>query len=261
MFVFFIIIALCCVWLIGYKYMELLYYCKPVDAIQDALYPMIEGVTPYVWYGLFVPLFLGFFLFLEEEMAPIVKFISKYELPLTKSHKQASFLGKCYFFYVIYHLLLSTALLGLLAATVKVASDMQGGPVKLYVESIGMFHQNRCFLTACIIDMAHVLEGTSFFTRPGHTLTKEEESKFAGAEEEEDDEEKIADAADEFFNDKFNYSRNYGETIGVFTSICYYQVMHPTILLCGSFYYMAKFYVVSGSPMFADVSALQLPFC
>lgn len=86
-------------------------------------------------------------------------------------------------------------------------------------------------------------KGLLFFTRPGHTLTKEEESKFAGAEEEEDDEEKIADAADEFFNDKFNYSRNYGETIGVFTSICYYQVMHPTILLCGSFYYMAKFYV------------------
>lgn len=34
--------------------------------------------------------------------------------------------------------------------------------------------------------------------------------------------------ADEFFNDNFNYSRNYGETIGVFSSICYYQVRSDT---------------------------------
>ena len=48
-------------------------------------------------------------------------------------------------------------------------------------------------------------------------------------------------AKDDFFDDKFDFSRNYGETIGVFTSLCYYQVMHPTILLCGAIYYAAKY--------------------
>eukprot|EP01052_Picozoa_sp_SAG31_P003206 SAG31_NODE_122_length_23797_cov_39.343812_3_plen_653_part_00 len=243
-FLFFVAWTCIVVWLIGYLYMELLYKCPPKESIDDVLTPMRDAITPYVWYGLLTPIALGLFLFMEEEMAPIIKFISKYELPLTKSLKQSSFMGKAYFFYVIYHLFLSTAAFALLCATVQVAAEVAGGSMKLYVESIGMFHQNRCFLTACIIDMAHVLEGTAFFTRPGHTLTKEEEEKFGGAEDEEDDEEKIADHADDFFNDKFNFSRNYAETLGVFTSICYYQVMHPTILLCGSFYYIVKFYVV-----------------
>jgi hypothetical protein len=243
MFGLFLCISLCAVWCIGYLYMDIIYQVKPIDAVQDILHPMQDAVTPYVWYGLITPVLLGLFLFLEEEMAPVIKFISKYELPLTKSHKQSSFLGKCYFFYLIYHLLLSTVLLGVLAATVKVAEDMPGGAQKLYVESIGMFHQNRCFLTACVIDMMHVMEGLSFFTRSGHTLTLEEEEKFDGAEDEDDDEDKIKSKADDFFNDKFSFSRNYGEGIGVFTSICYYQVMHPTILLCGAFYYFIKLYV------------------
>lgn len=29
----------------------------------------------------------------------------------------------------------------------------------------------------------------------------------------------------------------------MFTSICYYQVMHPTILVCGAIYYLTKMYV------------------
>ena len=103
--------------------------------------------------------------------------------------------------------------------------------------------QNRCFLTACVIDMAHVMEGLSFFTRPAHTLTKDEEEKIQSAEDEEDAHEKVEDKADPHYCDKFSYSRNYGESIGVFTSICYYQCMHPTILLCGSFYYIIKMYV------------------
>jgi len=37
---------------------------------------------------------------LEEEMSPIVKFICKFESPYTKSHKQSSYLGKMYWFYV-----------------------------------------------------------------------------------------------------------------------------------------------------------------
>ena len=85
---------------------------------------------------------------LEEEMAPIVKYIAKFESPLTKSIKQSSYLGKCYWFYVIYHMLLSTTVLGWLASNVKVDEDFflgstKQGTVKLYVEAIGAFHQHR----------------------------------------------------------------------------------------------------------------------
>lgn len=195
---------------------------------------MQEAVTPYIWYGVISMFLLGAFLFLEEEMATIVKFISMFEMPLTKSQKQhacessvphrslpcclSSFvrraevkaatadMGKCFFFYVIYHLLLSTVLLGVLAATVKIDHEHHGGgAVELWVESVGMFHQNRCvsqlgagrrlhiatptccmltggvcscFVTACVIDLFHVMEGLKFFTRPAHTLTPEEQGKF-----------------------------------------------------------------------------------
>jgi hypothetical protein len=62
---------------------------------------------------------------------------------LTPFSLQGSFLGKCYGFYVIYHLLLSTTLLGWLAMNVTVDKSLPGGRRKLYVESIGMFHQVR----------------------------------------------------------------------------------------------------------------------
>jgi hypothetical protein len=186
-------------------------------------------------------------LILEEEMAPIVKFISKFETPLTKSIKQSIYLGKCYWFYVIYHMVLSTTVLGWLADNVSVDPNMhineKQGAVKLYVEAVGAFHQHRVFLTVGVIDMLHVLEGLSYFTRTGHSLTEEEEGKFKSAEDKEDEDADHEDAKDDFFDDKFDFSRNYGETIGVFTSLCYYQVMHPTILLCGAIYYQYKFYV------------------
>eukprot|EP01050_Picozoa_sp_SAG11_P001516 SAG11_NODE_66_length_18786_cov_13.533255_3_plen_649_part_00 len=242
-FFLFILLALGCVVCVGYLYMELIYKVMPVDAVAEILRPMQDATGPFVWYGIISLIFVGLFLFLEEEMAPIVKFISKYEMPLTKSHKQSSFLGKCYFFYLIYHLVLSTALLGVLALTVKIDDDFNGGALKLYVESIGMFHQNRCFLTACVIDMFHVFEGLAFVARPAHTLTMEEEAKFNSAEDEDENEDAHDEDADKYFCDKFSYSRNYGESIGVFTSICYYQTMHPTILACGAFYYIVKMYV------------------
>merc|ERR1719345_102848 len=91
--------------------------------------------------------------------------------------------------------------------------------------------------------MAHVLEGLAFFTRPARTLTDRDADKFTSAEDEEDDHDKTKEKADPHYCDKFSYSRNYGESIGVFTSICYYQCMHPTILLTGAFYYIIKMYV------------------
>ena len=81
-----------------------------------------------------------------------------------------------------------------------------------------------------------------------HELTPEEANKFESAEEQEQQlDVKITlqllqavqmactgrsyrggghqeHKLDRFFDDKFDFTRNYGETIGVFTSICYYQV-------------------------------------
>ena len=179
-------------------------------------------------------------------MAPIVKYISKYDSPKTKSIKQSGYLGKCYWFYVIYHMLLSTTVLAFLAFNVDIdpdeVVDQRHGAIKLYVEAIGAFHQHRVFLTVGVIDMIHAIEGVGYFTRKVHTLSGEEEAAFESAEDQEADQEEDP-TLDKFFDDKFDFSRNYGETIGVFTSIAYYQVMHPTILVCGALYYGAKFYV------------------
>ena len=65
-----------------------------------------------------------------------------------------------------------------------------------------------------------MLEGLKYFTRAGHTLTVVEEDKFTSAEDEEENDQNYSDGNDVFYNDKFDFSRNYGETIGVFTSIC-----------------------------------------
>ena len=123
------------------------------------------------------------------------------------------------------------------------SAKCRSGRYQLYVESVGAFHQNRLYLTACVIDFLHVLEGLSFFSRKAHTLDDEELSKFESAEDEEDEEFALEDDADKFFSDKFDYTRNYAESIAVFTSIAVYSTMHPTMMLLGSSYYAIKYYV------------------
>lgn len=246
MYIIFIFVSCGAVFFIGFEYMYYLYAMPSADWVMDTICPLQDSMGYFLW--VFCALvFVLLFLILEEEMAPIVKFIAKYESPLTKSMKQSAYMGKCYWFYVIYHMVLSTTILGWLAGNVKVDADFfidtQQGMNKLYVESIGAFHQHRVFLTVGIIDMIHVMEGASFFPRTTHTLTAKEEAKFTSAEDEDEDDQAESDSKDKFFCDKFDFTRNYGETIGVFTSICYYQVMHPTILFCGFAYYMAKFYI------------------
>jgi hypothetical protein len=209
-----------------------------------------------------------------------IKFISKYESPFTKSIKQASYLGKCYWFCeslqpatlslprsllrslvidltlaghhavdVIYHMLLSTTVLGWLAGSVVVdpalqvranstrllvcvcavdppgvnvlrsplyAVHAQGGATKLYVEAIGAFHQHRVFLTCGVIDMLHMFEGLGKFTRRTHLLTEEEAAVFKCAEDEEDEDLDHEVHMDRFFSEKFDFSRNYAETLAVF---------------------------------------------
>lgn len=263
MFFMFLLAALGAFWVLGFTYMELLYWVYPTEDIGNTYDSMKDAVGPYVWYGIFGIFTVILFLGLEEEMSPIVKYICKFEYPLTKSLKQSSYLGKIYWFYMIYHVALSTVLLGVLAMWVEVrnipvveggcietdetpdedGTKCRSGRYQLYVESVGMFHQNRLYLTACVIDMLHVLEGLSFFSRKAHTLDDEELSRFDGAEDEEDEESLLEDEADKFFSDKFDYTRNYAESIAVFTSIAVYATMHPSMMLLGSSYYAIKYYV------------------
>ena len=179
MYAAFIFVSLGAVWCIGFDYMYYLYAMRPETWAVDFLCPQKDAVGNVIWYCVFALFFVICFLVLEEEMAPIIKFITKYDAPKTKSIKQSAYVGKCYWFYVIYHMVLSTTILGWLAANVIVDEDMhinaRQGAVKLYVEAIGAFHQHRVFLTVGVIDMLHVLEGLSFFTRKGQELTAEEE--------------------------------------------------------------------------------------
>eukprot|EP01050_Picozoa_sp_SAG11_P045991 SAG11_NODE_23258_length_392_cov_0.638225_1_plen_130_part_11 len=49
-FLLFVIISLCCVWCVGYLYMDVIYQVKPIDKVQEILYPMQEAVSPFIWY-------------------------------------------------------------------------------------------------------------------------------------------------------------------------------------------------------------------
>jgi hypothetical protein len=263
MFVIFVVAALGAFYILGFVYMWLLYNAFPTAYHADSYESARDAVGPVVWYGVFGLFFAVLFLGLEEEMSPIVKFICKFESPFTKSIKQSSYLSKMYWFYVIFHVALSTVLLGVLAMWCDVKNipvvpggceethgeidadgeKCRGGRLQLYVESVGVFHQHRLFLSVCVVDFIHVLEGLSFFSRKAHTLDDEELAKFESAEDEEDEEELIEDEADKFFSDKFDYTRNYAESIAVFTSIATYATMHPTMMLLGSVYFAIKYYV------------------
>eukprot|EP01043_Picozoa_sp_COSAG02_P003783 COSAG02_NODE_95_length_37416_cov_60.512742_14_plen_831_part_00 len=263
MFLLFLLAALGAFWVLGFMYMELLYWVYPTPDVGEKHDAMRNAVGPVVWYGVFGLFFVILFLGLEEEMSPIVKYICKFEYPYTKSLKQSSYLGKIYWFYMIYHVALSTVLLGVLALWCDIRNipvvdggceetlgetDADGakcrnGRYQLYVESVGAFHQNRLYLTACVIDFLQTLGGLSYFSRKAHTLDDEELSKFESAEDEEDEEFALEDEADKFFSDKFDYTRNYAESIAVFTSICVYSTMHPTMMILGSSYYGIKYYV------------------
>ena len=263
MFCLFVLAALGAFWVLGFIYMWLLYNVYPEDSIGETHDGMVDALSPFVFYGIFGLFFVILFLGLEEEMSPIVKFICKFESPYTKSLKQSSYLAKMYWFYIIFHVALSTVLLGVLAMWCDVRNipvieggcvgtggetDADGlkcrsGRLQLYVESVGVFHQHRLFLTVCVVDFIHLLEGMSYFTRKAHTLDDRELAQFVGAEDEEDEEELIEDEADKFFSDKYDYTRNYAESIAVFTSICTYSTMHPTMMLLGSIYFAIKYFV------------------
>ena len=53
--------------------------------------------------------------------------------------------------------------------------------------------------------------------------------------------EDISGDADKHFSNRFDYTRNYGETIGIFAAISYYAVQYPPIMICGALYYAVKY--------------------
>jgi hypothetical protein len=252
MFTLFVMFGLAIMWTIGFLYFELLYRVYPKESIYASHRSQYDFVGPYVWYG-GGAVCAVIFLALEEEMSPIVKFLCKFDSPLTKSHKQSSYLHKIFWFYVIYHVLLTTFLFGRLVLWLEVADvavvgvegvEKRSGRLQLYVETVGAFHQNRLFLTSCVIDMLHVMEGVGFFTRKARQLTAEEEGSFQGAEDAEDEEDDLhISEGNHFLNCKFDYTRNYGESIAVMTSISCYATMHPTIMFFGAFYFAIKSFV------------------
>jgi hypothetical protein len=180
-FSFFLLWVAIAVYFIGKDYMHIVYGLDMVESYQRRVTAVQDAVTVYIFYPVIcVALFVGI-LGMEEEMAPITKYFSKYERPSTKSKKQSSYMAKTYFFYVIYHLIITTVALGVLSFFFV---DCDNKPM-LFVETIGAFHMNRAFLTCAIIDPFHTFEGVKFFRRQARQLTVEERAAYAGAEDEE----------------------------------------------------------------------------
>lgn len=232
-FIIFILWALIAVLCIGFAYMSILYSVNPTvywGEVRDGMSDLLTPAGSYILGGVCVVIFLG----MEEEMAPVIKFISKTAQPTTKSKKQSIYLGFQYGFYLIYHLVLST---GGLAFLVWACEDPDRP--RLYVEMVAAFHINRMFLTSCLIDAFHAFEGVKFIRRPTASLTAAQAADLTSAEAQED----IDDAMhedDPFFNNKFDYTRNYSESLAVFSVVCYYGAMHPLIMPAGSLYYLIK---------------------
>jgi hypothetical protein len=237
MFSFFCAIVAAAVFFIGWDYMEILYGLEAHENIKVVVTEIKDMMTWPVYYGF---LALGLFisiLGLEEHMAPIIKFFSKFERPVTKSKKQSSYRAKAYWFYVLFHLALST--LGFYVLVQYVSTpDWQ----RLYILCVGTFHINRVLLTCAVVDPFHMLEGVKYFRRSNHVLTAEEQMQLNSAEDEEDAD-AVAEVGDEYFNDQYDFSKNYGESIAIFTALSYYAPMHPSIMVCGAVYYYTKYLI------------------
>ena len=46
---------------------------------------------------------------------------------------------------------------------------------------------------------------------------------------------------DPHFSDHFDYTKNYAESLALFSSMSYYAIMHPTILPCAAVYFYTKY--------------------
>ena len=219
-FVCFIAIACVLVFILGFDYMRILYhaegypaYVKVVDSVKDV-------IGRFLFYGVCSTLIALAFLLLEEQIPPVVKRFTKFECYISKSKKQAAYLSKCYGHYLVYHLIMSTFFLGLMAVLVEAKYR-----VRLYLECVGCFHCNRMMLTVAIVDAFHWFEGVKFFRRvwkpsspssqaSSPALTPIGSPMMMSAQQEpvHDSGNHTVDS-DPYFNNKFDFSRNYAETM------------------------------------------------
>ena len=138
--------------------------------------------------------------------------------------RTGSYLNKAYLFYLIFHLLLSAFAFYYITFH-WLETD---APLKYTVDMWGMFHMNRALLTCAVVDPMHMLEGLKFFRRKSKEVTTASRAKILSAE----DEDELTAEHDEFFSDHFDFSKNYGESLAIFTAISCFATMHPSIMLC-----------------------------
>ena len=233
----FILMACGMVFCIGFDYMEILYNAKGLPEFTKPVHAVKETLGLFMFYVVCTTVLAISFLFLEEEIPHIVKYFTKYEQYMSKTKKQSAYMFKCYLHYLIYHLVISTFFLGLLTKMV----DSANRP-RLFMEISGCFHCNRMMLTVAIIDAFHWCEGLKFFRRP-ISVTDEDsaEAVFHSAEEMDDDDDAIECAADAFFNNHFNFSRNYAESTAVFGAASYYAINTPLIQFFAIIYFGGKY--------------------
>merc|ERR1719247_1693942 len=144
MFLLFTFFALSAFWIIGPQYMSILYGAYYMAEWAEPHAAHVDALGGFVFYGVFGLFFVIGFLALEEEMAPIVKYICKFEMPYTKSHKQSSYLGKIYWFYMIYHVALSTVLLGVLAMWCEISNvPLRDGNGDVYGDGCTAYETGR----------------------------------------------------------------------------------------------------------------------
>ena len=240
-FMLFIGIACVAVFFLAWDYFYYLYGLSPQPG-PKALVEAVKGtLTPFGYYAIGGGGFAVGLLVFEEFMSEIIEHFTGHERPVTQSRKQVSYQKKAYWFYVIFHLVLSTV-----AFYIMVMFYLETTvPIRLYVDMCGLFHMNRALLTCAIVDPFHMLEGLTKFRRASKEQSEEERCAKRSAEDEEDMLYHAEHEAehDEFFSDEFDYSKNYGETIAIFTAVSYYATMHPLIMLCASIYFYVKYVI------------------
>jgi hypothetical protein len=223
------------IFFLAWDYFGLLYSLYPVPSMDIIITDVRQKLSLPVYYGVCGLGFLVAVLAFEEHMAHIVAVFSGYERKVTKSRVQSSYLMKAYIFYLIFHVGLSAIVFYIMTYT-WLETDT---PRKYTVDMWGLFHMHRACLTFGVVDPMHLFEGAKFFRRKSVEVPTEHRSKILSAE----DEDELDEEHDDFYSTHFDFSKNYGETLAIFTSCNAWTLMHPIMLPCGALYFYAKLYI------------------
>lgn len=229
-FALFCFMAGIAIFFLAWDYFGLLYSLYPVPSMDIVIQSVKFSLSPVVYYVVCGLGCLIAVLAFEEHMAHIIAKFSEYERKVTKSRVQSSYLMKAYVFYLIFHVVLSVSVFYVMTYTWLETDE----PRKYTVDMWGVFHMHRACLTFGVVDPMHLFEGAKFFRRKSHD--SEDRSKILSAE----DEDELEADHDEFYSDHFDFSKNYGETLAIFTSCNAWTLMHPSMLLCGAAYFFIK---------------------